>query len=67
MRKHRILAGFLAAVMLLGTMPAALAAESTSGLQLNKTAGAFNANWETEINLTVSVDVTKLRKSVFLQ
>ncbi|MDY5612353.1 S-layer homology domain-containing protein [Dysosmobacter sp.] len=54
MRKHRILAGFLAAVMLLGTMPAALAAESTSGIQLNKTAGAFNANWETEINLTVS-------------
>ena len=54
MRKHRILAGFLAAVMLLGTMPAALAAESTSGILLNKTASALDSNWETEINLTVS-------------
>ena len=43
MRKHRVLAGFLAAVLLLGTMPAALAAnETTSGVQLNKTAGALN-------------------------
>lgn len=54
MRKHRVLAVFLAVVMLLGTMPAALAAGSTSGLQLNKTAGSLNSNWETEINLTVS-------------
>lgn len=55
MRKHRVLAGFLAAVMLLGTMPAALAAnETTSGVQLNKTAGALNTKWETEISLTVS-------------
>lgn len=54
MRKHRLLAVFLAVVMLLGTMPAALAAGSNSGLQLNKTAGSLNSNWETEINLTVS-------------
>lgn len=54
MRKHRLLAVFLAVVMLLGTVPAALAADSTTGLQLNKTAGSLNSNWETEINLTVS-------------
>ena len=44
MRKHRVLAGFLAAVMLLGTMPAALAASVTTddGIQLNKTAGSLN-------------------------
>ena len=54
MGKHRALAGFLAAVMLFGTMPAALAAESTSGILLNKTASALDSNWETEINLTVS-------------
>ncbi len=56
MRKHRVLAGFLAAVMLLGTMPAALAASVTTndGIQLDKTAKNLNSNWETEINLTVT-------------
>lgn len=56
MRKHRVLAGFLAAVMLLGTMPAALAASVTTddGIQLNKTAGSLNSNWETEITLSVT-------------
>ena len=56
MRKHRVLAGFLAAVMLLGTMPAALAASVTTddGIQRNKTAGSLNSNWETEITLSVT-------------
>lgn len=56
MRKHRVLAVFLAVVMLLGTMPAALAASVTTndGIQLDKTAGSLNAAYETQVKLTVS-------------
>ena len=64
MRKHRVLAGILTAVMLLGTMPAALAASTRSSgevafqeqgnILLDKTAGSFNGSWETEVNLMVS-------------
>lgn len=68
MRKHRVLAGFLAAVMLLGTMPAALAAnETTSGVQLNKTAGALNTKWETEISLTVSAPAAATEEPVAVE
>ena len=55
MRKHKILAGLLAAVMLLSVMPvAANAAESTSGITLEKTATSLNAGWETNVTLSVT-------------
>ena len=68
MRKHKILAGLLAAVMLLSVMPvAASAAESTSGITVDKTASQLNAKWETEINLTVSAPADAQGKPVAVE
>ena len=62
MRKTRFMAVLLAVVMLLGTMPAALAANSANtgdvyfednGVRLAKPASALDGNWETKINLIV--------------
>ena len=64
MRKHKILAGLLAAVMLLGVMPvAAAAAESTtSGITLDKTATALNSNRETNVTLSVTAPSANANK-----
>ena len=64
MCKRRILAGFLAAVMLLGTMPAAAAAaeSTTSGITLDKTATALNSNWETNVTLSVTAPSANANK-----
>ena len=64
MCKRRILAGFLAAVMLLGTMPAAAAAaeSTTSGITLDKTATALNSNWETNVTLSVTAPSANTNK-----
>ena len=63
MRKHKILAGLLAAVMLLSVMPvAAAAAESTSGITLEKTATALNSNWETNVTLSVTAPSANANK-----
>ena len=64
MRKHKILAGLLAAVMLLSVMPvAAAAAESTtSGITLDKTATALNSNWETNVTLSVTAPSANANK-----
>ena len=72
MRKHRVLAGILAAVMLLGTMPAALAfspqedkasrnpdpIEYSNGVILGKTASALDGT-RTTVTLRVSAPVEK--------
>ena len=64
MRKHKILAGLLAAVMLLSVMPvAAAAAESTtSGITLDKTATALNSNRETNVTLSVTAPSANANK-----
>ena len=68
MRKHKILAGLLAAVMLLSVMPvAAAAAESSGGITVDKTASQLNAKWETEINLTVSAPADAQGKPVAVE
>ena len=67
MRKHRVLAGILTVIMLLGTMPTALAAEKdedvasrnpdpivySNGVILGKTATSLSGT-QTTVNLTVS-------------
>ena len=69
MRKHKILAGLLAAVMLLSVMPvAAAAAESTtSGITLDKTATPLNSNWETDITLTVKAPADAKDKPIAVE
>lgn len=68
MRKHKILAGLLAAVMLLSVMPvAAAAAESSGGITVDKTASQLNAKRETEINLTVSAPADAQGKPVAVE
>lgn len=69
MRKHKILAGLLAAVMLLSVMPvAAAAAESTtSGITLDKTASQLNAKWETNVTLTVKAPADAQGKPVAVE
>ena len=68
MRKHRVLAGLLAAVMLLGTMPAAAeAVESASGIKLNKTATQLNSNWETDVTLTVTAPAAAAEKPIAVE
>lgn len=64
MCKHKILAGLLAAVMLLSVMPvAAAAAESTtSGITLDKTATALNSNRETNVTLSVTAPSANANK-----
>lgn len=63
MCKHKALAGLLAAVMLLGTMPvAAAAAESTSGITLDKTATTLNSNRETNVTLSVTAPSANANK-----
>ena len=67
MRKHRVLAGILAAIMLLGMVPSALAADtgkschdphpqevSFDNLRLAKFAESLNNSQETTVNLIVS-------------
>lgn len=66
MRKHRVLTGILAAIILVGMVPSALAAETVEykggkpgqidydGILLDKTATDFNSEKETTINLMVS-------------
>ena len=69
MRKHKILAGLLAAVMLLSVMPvAAAAAESTtSGITLDKTASQLNAKRETNVTLTVKAPADAQGKPVAVE
>ena len=68
MCKHKILAGLLAAVMLLSVMPvAAAAAESSGGINTSKTASQLNAKRETEINLTVSAPADAQGKPVAVE
>ena len=69
MRKHKILAGLLAAVMLLSVMPvAAAAAESTtSGITLDKTATALNSNWETNVTLSVTAPADAKDKPIAVE
>ncbi|WP_195614962.1 vWA domain-containing protein [Intestinimonas butyriciproducens] len=66
MDKRRILAAALTAVMLLGMLPAALAAEPQPteaadelGITLLKTAGALNSVRETKISLEISAPVNE--------
>lgn len=66
MRKHRVFAGILAAVMLLCVAPSALAADAAqyngptpgqknhNGILLDKTAESLNGNMETTMTLTIS-------------
>ena len=63
MRKTRFMAVLLAVVMLLGTMPAALAASNSAkagdvsfddhGVRLAKQASGLNGDWQTQVNLIV--------------
>lgn len=64
MRKHKILAGLLAAVMLLSVMPVAAAAakSTTSGITLDKTATALNSNRETNVTLSVTAPSANANK-----
>lgn len=68
MRKHKILAGLLAAVMLLSVMPvAAAAAESSGGITVDKTASQLNAKWETNVTLTVKAPADAQGKPVAVE
>lgn len=68
MRKHKILAGLLAAVMLLSVMPvAAAAAESSGGITVDKTASQLNAKWETNVTLTVKAPADAKDKPIAVE
>ena len=70
MRKHKLIAGLLTAAMLVGLLPGALAAApsdvksteqamSELGVDLQKTAGPLNTDWETSIQLSLSATINE--------
>lgn len=70
MRKHKLIAGLLTAAMLVGLLPGALAAApsdvksteqamSELGVDLQKTAGPLNTDWETSIQLSLSAPINE--------
>lgn len=70
MRKQKLIAGLLTAAMLFGLLPGALAAapdnaKSTDqaktelGVDLQKSAGSFNTDWETSVKLSISAPLSE--------
>ncbi|MBM6870224.1 S-layer homology domain-containing protein [Pseudoflavonifractor phocaeensis] len=70
MRKQKLIAGLLTAAMLFGLLPGALAAapdnvkstdqaKSELGVDLQKSAGSFNTDWETSVKLSISAPLSE--------